>query len=276
MASPYVDHKTRYRFMKIAISGKGGVGKTTLAGTMARLFARKGYDVLAIDADPSMNLASALGIKNPPKPLTEFKALIDERAGDVAGFFKLNPKVDDIVERFGVTGPDGVKLLVMGTIERGGEGCMCPASSFLKALLRHVILKLNSVVILDMEAGVEHLGRGVTRGIDYMLIVVEPGSRAIETAGRIAELARHIGIGKMGAVINRATDDGRGIGDRLKEYGIPLIGVIPYDTSLVKADLDNVAPIESSGTAVQAIKKIFETIEQERNGKDPVRMQVHR
>ena len=163
--------------IKIAISGKGGVGKTTLSGTLARLFARKGYDVLAIDADPSMNLASALGIKNPPKPLTEFKELIDERAGGPAGVFKLNPKVDDIAGKFGVTGPDNVKLLVMGTIERGGSGCMCPASSFLKALMRHVILKLNSVVILDMEAGLEHLGRGTTKGIDYMLIVVEPGTR---------------------------------------------------------------------------------------------------
>lgn len=256
--------------MKIAISGKGGVGKTTLAGTLARLFARKGYDVLAIDADPSMNLASALGIKNPPKPLTEFKELIDERAGGPAGFFKLNPKVDDIVERFGVTGPDNVKLLVMGTIERGGSGCMCPASSFLKALLRHVILKRNSVVILDMEAGVEHLGRGITKGIDYMLIVVEPGTRSIETAGRIAELARQIDIRKFGAVINktpylntgthRAGDEVMEIEDRLKEYSLHVIGVIPYDSTLMQADMDNIAPIDSQGAALSAIKDIFKKI----------------
>jgi CO dehydrogenase maturation factor len=246
--------------MKIAISGKGGVGKTTLAGTLSRLFARKGYDVLAIDADPSMNLAAALGIKNPPKPLTEFEELIDERAGGPAGFFKLNPKVDDIVEKFGVTGPDDVKLLVMGTVERGGSGCMCPASSFLKALLRHVILKQNCVVILDMEAGIEHLGRGTTKGIDYMLIVVEPGARSIETAGRIAELARQIGIRKFGAVINKAGDEVAGIEERLKEYLLPVIGVIPYDAALVKADMDNVAPIDSSGAALSAIKEIFEKI----------------
>jgi CO dehydrogenase maturation factor len=246
--------------MKIAISGKGGVGKTTLAGTLARLFARKGYDVLAIDADPSMNLASALGIKNPPKPLTEFKELIDERAGGPAGFFKLNPKVDDIVERFGVTGPDNVKLLVMGTIERGGEGCMCPASSFLKALLRHVILKLNSVVILDMEAGVEHLGRGITKGIDYMLIVVEPGLRSIETAGRIAELARQIDIRKFGAVINKAGGDSREIRDRLEEHRLPVLGVIPYDAALVQADIRNVPPIDAGGDALSAIKIISEKL----------------
>lgn len=242
---------------KIAISGKGGVGKTTLAGTLARLFARKGYDVLAIDADPSMNLASALGIKNPPKPLTEFKELIDERAGGPAGVFNINPKVDDIVEKFGVTGPDNVKLLVMGTVERGGSGCMCPASSFLKALMRHVILKMNSVVILDMEAGVEHLGRGITKGVDYMLIVVEPGARSIETAGRIAELGRQIGISKFGAVINKAGGDASEIEERLKEYRLPVLGVIPYDGALVQADMENIAPIDRSGAALSAIKDIF-------------------
>ncbi len=246
--------------IKIAISGKGGVGKTTISGTLARLFARKGYDVLAIDADPSMNLASALGIKNPPKPLTEFKELIDERAGGPAGVFKLNPKVDDIAGKFGVTGPDNVKLLVMGTIERGGSGCMCPASSFLKALMRHVILKLNSVVILDMEAGVEHLGRGTTKGIDYMLIVVEPGARSIETAGRIVKLARHIDIHKFGAVINKAGGDVKDIEDKLKEYDIPVIGVIPFDSTLVQADMDNIAPVDTSGPAILAIREIFKKL----------------
>ncbi len=243
--------------IKIAISGKGGVGKTTLSGTLARLLAREGYDVLAIDADPSMNLASALGIRNPPGPLTESRELINERAGGPAGVFKLNPKVDDIVEKFGVRGPDNVKLLVLGTVERGGGGCMCPASSFLKALLRHVILKVNSVVILDMEAGVEHLGRGTTKGIDIMLIVVEPGARSIETAGRIAELARQIDIRKFGAVINKAGGKVREIEDRLDKYGIQVIGVIPYDTALVQADMDNVAPVDRGGDAVEAIKDML-------------------
>jgi len=246
--------------IKIAISGKGGVGKTTLSGTLARLFARKGYDVLAIDADPSMNLASALGIKNPPRPLTEYKELIDERAGGPAGVFKLNPKVDDIVDKFGVTGPDNVKLLVMGTVERGGSGCMCPASSFLKALMRHVILKLNSVVILDMEAGVEHLGRGTTKGIDYMIIVVEPGARSIETAGRIAELGRQIGIDRFGIVINKAGNEVLDIEEKLMIYDLPVIGSIPFDNDLVKADLDNISPIERNGAAISSIITIFEKL----------------
>jgi len=249
--------------IKIAISGKGGVGKTTLSGTLARLLARRGYDVLAIDADPSMNLASALGIKNPPRPLTEFTELIDERAGGPAGVFKLNPRVDDIVEKFGVTGPDNVKLLVLGTVERGGSGCMCPASSFLKALLRHVLLKTNSVVILDMEAGVEHLGRGTTRGIDIMLIVVEPGARSIETAGRIVELARQIDIRKFGAIINKAGGEVKDIEDKLKGYGIELFGIIPYDILLVQADMENMAPIDKGGAAVEAIKKICDRVSME-------------
>ncbi|VVB85728.1 Iron-sulfur cluster carrier protein [uncultured archaeon] len=256
--------------IKIAVSGKGGVGKTTIAGTLARFLAREKYDVLAIDADPSMNLASALGIKIPPPPLTEFRELIEERAGGPAGFFKLNPRVDDIVEKFGVTGPDNVKLLVLGTVERGGSGCMCPASSFLKALLRHVILKTNSVVILDMEAGVEHLGRASTKGIDMMIIVVEPGARSIETAGRIVELGRQIGIGKFGAVINKtpylntgthkAREELAEIEGKLNEYGIPVIGVIPFDASLIRADMDGIAPIEGGGAAILAIKDMCEKV----------------
>jgi CO dehydrogenase maturation factor len=227
---------------------------------MARLLARRGYQVLAIDADPSMNLASALGIKNPPKPLTEFTELIDERAGGPAGVFKLNPRVDDIIEKFGVTGPDNVKLIVLGTVERGGSGCMCPASSFLKALLRHVLLKTNSVVILDMEAGVEHLGRGTTRGIDIMLIVVEPGARSIETAGRIVELARQIDIRKFAAVINKAGGEAKDIEDKLKGYGIEVLGMIPYDNSLIQADMENIAPIDKGGAAVEAIRNILDKI----------------
>ncbi|MFA7036880.1 MAG: AAA family ATPase, partial [Methanosarcina sp.] len=170
--------------IKIAITGKGGVGKTTLSGTLARLLARDGYEVLAIDADPDMNLASSLGIENPPKPLTDFKDLIQERAGAEGGAFIYNPKVDDIAGKYGVIGPDGVRMLVMGTVDKGGSGCMCPASAFLRALLRHLMLKEKSAVILDMEAGIEHLGRGTTRGMDLMIVVVEPGARSLETAER--------------------------------------------------------------------------------------------
>lgn len=243
--------------MKIAITGKGGVGKTTLAGTLARLLALDGMDVLAIDADPDMNLASALGIDEPPAPLTEYEDLIDERAGGPAGMFKLNPKVDDVVELFGVVGPDGVRMLVMGTVDSGGSGCMCPASSFLRALLRHVVLRESSVVIMDMEAGIEHLGRGTTRGIDLMIVVVEPGARSLETAKRIKRLGTDIGVNKFAAVINKAGEEELGIvGSRLEEIGIPVLGTIPYDRSLVKADLAGRSPVEEGGAAMAAIEGI--------------------
>jgi len=243
--------------MKIAITGKGGVGKTTLAGTLARLLARDGMDVLAIDADPDMNLASALGIDEPPAPLTEYEDLIDERAGGPAGMFKLNPKVDDVVELFGVVGPDGVRMLVMGTVDRGGSGCMCPASSFLRALLRHVVLKESSVVIMDMEAGIEHLGRGTTRGIDLMIVVVEPGARSLETAERIKRLGTDIGVTKFAAVINKAGEEDLGaVESRLENMDIPVLGTIPYDSSLVKADLAGRSPVEEEGAAMAAIEGI--------------------
>ncbi|HUV82388.1 MAG TPA: carbon monoxide dehydrogenase accessory protein CooC [archaeon] len=243
--------------MKIAVTGKGGVGKTTLAGTLARLLARDGLDVLAIDADSDMNLASALGIEIPPSPLTDHKKFIDERAGGQAGMFILNPKVDDVVERFGITGPDGVRMLVMGTVEKGGSGCMCPASSFLRALLKHVVFKESSFVIVDMEAGIEHLGRGTTRGIDLMIIVVEPGSRSIETASRIKDLAGDIGIVRLAAVINKVRDaEIKEIESRLDSLGIPLLGSIPYDNSMITADLNNQSPAETEGSALEALKEI--------------------
>ncbi len=140
---------------------------------------------------------------------------------------------------------------------------MCPASSFLKALMRHVILKLNSIVILDMEAGVEHLGRGTAKGIDYMIIVVEPGARSIETAGRIKELGRQIGIRKFGVVINKAGDEWTEIEKKLKEFDLQVIGMIPFDNELIKADFQNIAPIEKGGAAVYSIIKIFEKLSME-------------
>jgi len=205
-----------------------------------------------------MNLASSLGIDNPPKPIADFKDLIQERAGTESGAFIYNPKVDDIAGKYGVIGPDGVRMLVMGTVDKGGSGCMCPASAFLRALLRHLMLKEKSAVILDMEAGIEHLGRGTTRGMDLMIVVVEPGARSLETAERIKKLSSEIGITHLAAVINKGGSEI--VNERLHELGIQVLGEIPFDTQLMQADLEKRAPIEVGGKAVEAIVKIKEKL----------------
>jgi len=197
--------------LKIAVAGKGGVGKTTVSGVLARSMARQGSKVLAIDADPAMNLWLSLGL---PKdaltniiPLSENDDLIEERTGvrpgSIGGVFSLTPKVNDLAERYGIRGPEGVMLLVLGTVKSAGGGCMCPANALLKALLRHLLLDRRDVVVLDMEAGLEHLGRGVVKGVDTLLAVVEPSYRAIETAARVKKLAQDLGVKRIYAVGNR-------------------------------------------------------------------------
>src|SRR5512136_87772 len=194
--------------MKIAISGKGGVGKTLLSALLTREFANNGYSILAIDADPDTNLASALGFPHPDEitPISEMKDLIEERTGNKPGqpgsWFKLNPKVDDIPEKYAQR-LDGIRLMVMGKVKRGGSGCYCAENTLLQSLMAHLLVARNEVVILDMAAGIEHLGRATARAVDKLIIVVEPGRKSIETALRIKNLARDIGITAIAAVGNK-------------------------------------------------------------------------
>ena len=196
--------------MKIALSGKGGVGKTTIASALALLFSEAGKRVIAIDADPDANLGATLGFPGPEKikPIIDMKELIHERTGTkpgtINGFFKLNPRVDDILERF-CTKHKGINLLRMGALKKGGSGCFCPENTFLKALLSHLLIHSGDIVIIDMEAGIEHLSRGTSAGVDILLVVVEPTSRSIETAFRIDKLAREIGIKKILVIGNKVT-----------------------------------------------------------------------
>ncbi len=247
--------------MKIVVSGKGGVGKTTISGTLARLFAERGYSVIAVDADPSMNLHSAIGVEN-PTPISQLKELINERAVIAPGMYNLNPRVDDIPERFSAV-RGRVRLLVMGTVEQAGQGCLCPENTFLKALLRHLVLKRRELLILDTEAGVEHLGRSVAENFDLMLVVVEPGAKAIAMANRLARLSREIGVKQVYAVANKVASKEQE--DFIKgELDIEVLEVVPFDSTVVDADIKNIPliDIKNESPALKKITQLSEKIEE--------------
>ena len=247
--------------MKIAISGKGGVGKTTLAALLINYFRGQGKKVLAVDADPDANLALALGIPDPGSitPLSQMKEMIAERTesqpGKMGGFFKLNPKVDDIPEKYSRQ-LDGIKLIVMGGVKKGGSGCICPESVLLKTLITHLVLLRDEVVVMDMEAGIEHLGRATAKGVDRLLVVVEPGRRSVETALQVKKLADDLGLTKVAVVGNkiRTPSDQEFLAEHLKD--LPILGYMPFDERIIEADLKARPPWEVSPTLVEIVNDI--------------------
>ncbi|MBA7469952.1 Light-independent protochlorophyllide reductase iron-sulfur ATP-binding protein [subsurface metagenome] len=224
--------------MKLAITGKGGVGKTTLAAGLALSFSQDGKKVIAIDADPDSNLAATLGFPEPEKiiPLVEMKELIAERTGvepgTVGGYFKLNPKVDDIPDKFSKE-HQSIKLLLMGRVKKGGSGCFCPENAFLKAILSYLFFSREDIVILDMEAGIEHLGRGTAEGVDGLIVVVEPSMRSIETAFRIKSLAEDLKIDKVFLVGNKVHSDEDIDFIRKNSSDFEILGFIWYNNKLI-------------------------------------------
>lgn len=229
--------------MKLAISGKGGVGKTTLAALLAQAYADVERDVLAVDADPSPCLAGALGFPDEKlaklKPIAEMDALIEERTGakpgTVGGFFTINPRVDDIPERFSVT-HRGVRLLEMGSVDLGGSGCICPESAMLKTLFTHLMFRDEDVLIMDMYAGVEHLGRATVDFVDAMIIVVEPTRRSLGTARQIKKLANDIGLDRLWLVGNKVRNSDESGFLQAETPGIPILGFLPADLAVQEAD----------------------------------------
>lgn len=251
--------------MKIAISGKGGVGKTLLASLLVQIFAENGYSVIAIDADPASNLAATLGFPQPEKitPISEMGELIEERTGAKPGksgsFFKLNPHVSDLPEKYSAQ-KDSIRLMVMGKPKRGGSGCYCPENVLLKALVAHLLLARDEVVILDMEAGIEHLGRATAGAVDKLIVVVEPGRRSLETAATIRKLAKDINLINIAAVGNkiRGKPDIDFLTGMMADF--EFLGFIPYDPAIVEADVAGLSVLNASKQVKDEVKKIYQAL----------------
>jgi len=248
--------------MKIAISGKGGVGNTLLAALLIKEFARNHFSILAIDADPDTNLASVLGFPDAEHiiPISEMKELVEERTGARPGqrgsLYKLNPKVDDIPEKYAHR-MNGIRLMVMGRVKSGGSGCYCPENTLLQSLMANLLVVRNEVVILDMAAGIEHLSRATARSVDYLIIVVEPGRKSLDTALRIKKMAQDIGLTHLAIVGNKI----RNSADR--EFmvsnlaGFEFLGFIPYDAAIIDADISNDMSINASQPVIHEVEEIY-------------------
>lgn len=254
--------------MKIAISGKGGVGKSTIAAALALTAAKSGARVLALDADPDANFASALGIpwevQKDIIPISKRIELIEERTGakiDTYGkVFKLNPDVSDVADKY-ATNHNGVSLLVLGAVKKGGSGCACPESTFLRSLVNDLVLFKNDTLIMDMEAGIEHLGRATSQGVDLMLVVVEPGQRAVDCAHTVTRMAGEIGVKNVAFIGNKVNgpEDEQFIKDALP--GANILGFIPYSETIRKADRDGVTALDAADDGLrQTLDEIISKI----------------
>jgi len=251
--------------LKIAVSGKGGVGKSTIAAAAALTLAQRGRRVLALDADPDANLAAALGISHNAAivPISRQIALIEERTGakvDQYGqVFKLNPDVSDVAEKFGFS-HNGIELLVLGAVRRGAGGCACPENVFIKALVNDLVLYKDETLIMDMEAGIEHLGRATASCVDVMIIVVEPGQRSLDCAHNIIRMSKEIGINNFIIAGNKITngEDRRFISKEFTQINedtenIKEIFFLPYSESIRNCDRDGVSVLDGMNKEERAV-----------------------
>lgn len=248
--------------MKLAVSGKGGVGKTTFAALLIRTLSDMGKKVLAIDADPDANLAAALAMPDAERivPIAEMKEMIFERTGaqpgSIGGFFRLNPKVDDLPDALSLR-KDNIKLMRLGSVKKGGGGCLCPESTLLKALVMHIVLARDEVVVMDMEAGIEHLGRATAKAVDKLIVVVEPGRRSIDTAEHIRRLASEINLKQIAVVGNkiRGPKDEEFVRRHLSDFEI--LGFLPYADALIEADLNGKSPYDVESSAKEQVRAMI-------------------
>jgi len=253
--------------LKLAITGKGGVGKTTFSALLARVFVERGQQVLAIDADPATGLAAACGV--PPQqaraivPVSEMEDLIYERTGahkgETGGYFRLNPRVEDIPERFAIL-QDGIRILTMGTVQNAGSGCLCPENALLRSLVTHLLLRRDEILIMDMEAGVEHLGRGTAGAVDAAIVIVEPGRRSLQTARKISELALGLGIRRVLVVGNkiRSRSDEGFIASELP--GLSVLGYLPEDRAARESDSSGVAVYDLAADLMERVRAMADTL----------------
>jgi CO dehydrogenase maturation factor len=245
--------------MKLAVSGKGGVGKTTFAALLIRALDENGKRVLALDADPDANLAAAVGITGADEitPIAEMKELVYERTeakpGTIGGFFKLNPKVDDLPDALSAR-KNSIRLMRLGGVQKGGMGCICPESALLRALVTHVVLARDEVVVMDMEAGIEHLGRATAKAVDKLIVVVEPGRRSIDTAGHIRKLADEIGVKTITLVGNKIRTDRDIVFLQENLTDFPFLGFLSHDDALIEADLAGISPYDTDAAAKDDVR----------------------
>lgn len=251
--------------MKVAIAGKGGSGKTTIAGTLARVFAQAEHQVLAIDADPNPNLAVSLGLD--PEAAERIEPVpqsIGYHSEDAEGRYSVGLEVtpEEIIDRYGAVAPDGVKLLLVGRVEpdEAGSGCNCGAHRTVRGILEHLRQADDFLTVTDMEAGLEHLKCGTLQHAGTLLIVVEPYFKSLEAAGRIAELGRNLGVPALYAVANKVQSerDEQAIRDYCGSHDLPVLAVVPLDPDVTEAERQGRAVLDDApdAEAVSVVREL--------------------
>jgi CO dehydrogenase maturation factor len=247
--------------MKIAVSGKGGVGKTLISAGLAKGFSERGLKTIAIDADSSPNLALTLGLSAEEArkitPISENKELVDSKTNTgYSGVYRLTFNVDDIVHDYSMPTPFGVNMIVMGTVHSMGSGCMCAPNAVIRQLLRYLIVERDEVIVLDMEAGVEHIGRGTAAHVDVLIIVADSNLKALEIAKRIKDLAKTAGMKRIYLIGNRVMNDNqkKAITAFADKNGLEILDFVPFDQGVIEKDMQGISPL--SFKELEAVKTI--------------------